>query len=105
SGYGEALPLAVGEAMSCGVPCVVTDVGDSAYLVGDSGRVVPPRDSSALAGAWESLARMEPDARRRLGLAARERIAQRFALARIVEQYTDLYRRALGGTVPSASLS
>jgi glycosyltransferase involved in cell wall biosynthesis len=104
SSYGEALPLAIGEAMSCGVPCVVTDVGDSAYLVGDSGRVVPPRDSSALAAAWESLARLEPDARRRLGLAARERIAQRFALARVVEQYADLYRRALGGTVPSATL-
>ncbi len=105
SGYGEAFPLAIGEAMSCGVPCVVTDVGDSAYLVGDSGRVVPPRDSSALATAWESLARMEPDARRRIGLAARERIAQHFALARIVEQYAELYRRALGGTVPSASPS
>jgi glycosyltransferase involved in cell wall biosynthesis len=105
SSFGEAFPLAIGEAMSCGVPCVVTDVGDSAYLVGDTGRVVPPRDSAALAGAWEALARLEPDARRRLGLAARERVKEHFALARVVEQYTDLYRRALGGAVPTPSLN
>ncbi len=105
SSIGEAFPLAIGEAMSCAVPCVVTDVGDSAYLVGDTGRVVPPRDPAALAGAWETLARLEPDARRRLGLAARERIVQRFALARIVEQYADLYRRALRGAVPTAALN
>jgi glycosyltransferase involved in cell wall biosynthesis len=105
SSFGEAFPLAIGEAMSCGIPCVVTDVGDGAYLVGDTGRVVPPRDSAALAGAWEALARLEPDARRRLGLAARERIARNFALARVVEQYADLYRRALGGAVPTPSLN
>jgi glycosyltransferase involved in cell wall biosynthesis len=103
SSFGEAFPLAIGEAMSCGVPCVVTDVGDSAYLVGDTGRVVPPRDSTALAGAWEALASLEPEARRRLGLAARERIVQHFALAGVVEQYTNLYRRALGSAAPSPS--
>jgi glycosyltransferase involved in cell wall biosynthesis len=105
SSFGEAFPLAIGEAMSCGVPCVVTDLGDSAYLVADTGRVVAPRDSAALAGAWETLARLEPEARRRLGFAARERIVQHFALARTVEQYADLYRRALGGTVPTPSLN
>ncbi len=104
SSLGEAFPLAIGEAMSCGVPCVVTDVGDSAYLVGGTGRVVPPRDPAALAGAWEAVARLDPDARRRLGLAARDRITRHFALARVVEQYTDLYRRALGGAAPTPSL-
>lgn len=104
SGYGEAFPLAIGEAMSCGVPCVVTDVGDSGFLVGDTGRVVPPRDPAALAGAWETLACLDRDARQRLGLAARARITQHFTLARAVEQYTELYRRALGSAVPAASL-
>ena len=91
--------------MSCGVPCVVTDVGDSAHLVGDTGRVVPPRDPAALAGAWETVARLEPGARQRLGLAARERIAQYFALPRIVERYADLYRRALASALPAPSLN
>jgi glycosyltransferase involved in cell wall biosynthesis len=42
SSYTESLPNTVGEAMACGVPCVVTDVGDSAWLVGETGKVVPP---------------------------------------------------------------
>ena len=38
----ESLPLAVAEAMSCSIPCVVTDVGDQKELIGDSGIVVNP---------------------------------------------------------------
>ncbi len=96
SAYGEAFPLAIGEAMACGTPCVVTDVGDSAFLLGDRGRVAPPRDAEALARAWETLVRLDADGRRRVGLADRERIAANFALPRIVERYAALYRGAVG---------
>jgi glycosyltransferase involved in cell wall biosynthesis len=96
SAYGEAFPLVIGEAMACGVPAVVTDLGDCAELVGETGRVVPPRDPEALAAAWEALVEAGPDGRRRLGLAARERIAGRYGLDRIAAQYDALYRRVLG---------
>jgi glycosyltransferase involved in cell wall biosynthesis len=87
----EGFSNVVGEAMSCGVPCVVTDVGDSAWLVGDTGKNVPPRDPVALASAIESLATMTGPQRAALGHRARERIIRNFSLDHIVAQYQSLY--------------
>lgn len=90
---GEAFPLVIGEAMACGTPCVVTDVGDSALIVGETGTVVPPGDSDALAEAWRKLIEAGPEARRRLGIAARCRIRRHFALPAIVERYQAIYTK------------
>jgi glycosyltransferase involved in cell wall biosynthesis len=95
SAYGEAFPLVVGEAMSCGVPCVVTDVGDSAWIVGNTGRVVPPRNSEALANAWKDLIELSLEERGALGKAARARIIENFSLDSVVDQYENLYESFL----------
>jgi glycosyltransferase involved in cell wall biosynthesis len=87
----EGFPNVIGEAMSCGVPCVVTDVGDSAKLVGPTGLVVPPRNSDALAQALRELIRLGRDGRAKLGEAARERIRENFLLSSVIAQYEALY--------------
>jgi glycosyltransferase involved in cell wall biosynthesis len=96
SAYAEAFPLVIGEAMACEVPCAVTNVGDSAAIVGETGAVVPPRDPEALAEACLRLIEGGERRLRELGTAARRRIEERYSLARAAAQYAALYRRLAG---------
>ena len=95
SSVAEAFPNVIGEAMSCGIPCVVTDVGDSAWLVGDSGIVVPPRNHEALCEAWLKLIEMGSAKRRILGEKARKRIENHFPIQMIVKKYEQLYEEQI----------
>jgi glycosyltransferase involved in cell wall biosynthesis len=92
SSVSEGFSNVIGEAMACRVPCVVTDAGDSALIVGDTGRVVPVKDPEALAAACLELINMPAPERMELGKRARERIEQNFNLPVIVSKYEDLYR-------------
>jgi glycosyltransferase involved in cell wall biosynthesis len=89
--WGEAFPNVIAEAMACGVPCVVTNVGDSAYIVGDTGLVVDPGDMRGLVDSWEKLLSLLPDERRNLGLRARARVAVHFEIGNIVKRYEQFY--------------
>ena len=89
----EAFPLALGESMASGVPCVATDVGDSALIVGETGRIVPSRDPQALASAWSEILSMSPAARRQMGQAARARVREMFDLGMVTRRYEALYTR------------
>jgi glycosyltransferase involved in cell wall biosynthesis len=92
SAWGEGFPNVVGEAMACGVPCVVTDVGDSARLVDTTGRVVPPRDPVRLAEGVSALLCEGADARAARGLLARGRIVQTYSLSAIAARYAEFMR-------------
>ena len=88
---GEGFPNVVGEAMACGVPCVVTDVGGSAELVGETGVIVAPQRPMALAAGLVKLIEAGPQVRERMGTAARRRIEREFGLDAVVTRYENLY--------------
>ncbi len=97
SSASEGLPNVLCEAMSCGVPCVTTNVGDAARVVEGIGLAVPPRDPAALAGGLAAmLERLEREGPR-LGVLCRERIEKEFSLARMVEATEALLRGILPG--------
>ncbi|HEY6454397.1 MAG TPA: glycosyltransferase [Steroidobacteraceae bacterium] len=97
SSSSEGFPNVIGEAMASGVPSVVTDVGDAAWLVGDIGRIVQPGDPAALAAAWSDLINIGPDARRAMGARCRARVLSEFTLNRVANKYADLYGELLIG--------
>lgn len=89
----EGFPNVVGEAMSCGLPCVVTDVGDSGIIVGQAGTVIPSGDAQALANAWLSLASMTPAEIEELRLRARKRILDFFEIGVVARRYNELFKK------------
>ena len=98
SSSGEGWPNVVGEAMACGVPCVATDAGDTAQIIGDAGIVVAVGDSDALASAaLEFMSR--PKAQRELSAkAARQQIEEQFNINAIAFRYRAKYEQALQTT-------
>ena len=87
----EAFPNVVGEMMSTGLPCVVTDAGDSAEIVGETGYVVPAENPEALSDAWIKMLQLTEKERTALGYAAQERIKSKFSLIKIANEYIRLY--------------
>lgn len=86
SAYGEGFPNVVGEAMACAVPVVATDIGDTRWVMGDTGRIVPPRDPLALANACLEII----DAGIMQDQAARERIERQFSLTSVLKAFETL---------------
>jgi glycosyltransferase involved in cell wall biosynthesis len=92
SSASEAFPNVLAEAMACGTPCVSTDVGDASVIIGDTGWVVPPQDSVALAEAishalQESHAPGWSDRKS----AARTRVEKQFSMDRMVRNYRAIW--------------
>ncbi len=94
--YSEAFPMVVGESMACGVPCVATDVGDAALLLGDTGMLVPAQSHEALAHAIVRIIDLDDPGRAALGRQARSRVQERFSIEETATRYANLYRSDAG---------
>jgi glycosyltransferase involved in cell wall biosynthesis len=90
SAYGEGTPNVLIEGMACGVPCVTTDVGDAALVVGEYGRVVPTGDAEALAREILNWSQLSDEQKADLSRDVRERVEQNYGIAQIIDQYDDL---------------
>lgn len=94
--FRETLPLSLLEGMSCELPIVATRVGSVPDLVldGETGFLVAPGDSAALAGALHALY-LHPLRRDAYGRAGRERIVEHFSVERMVSEYAALFERLI----------
>lgn len=87
----EGFPNVVGEAMSCGVPCAVTDAGATGDLVEGVGLVVGRKNESALGAALCKFIGMTSEEREQIGAKSRARILEQFSIDSIVQQYSTCY--------------
>lgn len=93
----EGFPNVLGEAMAMGLPCVSTDVGDAAVLMGSHQWTVPARDASALSLKLQHLLNLPKSERERLGAAARERVLSSYSMTATAQQFLNLYQSLLVG--------
>jgi len=94
SSYGEAFPNVLAEAMACGTPCITTDVGDAALIVGDTGWVVPAQDEQELAKSLnESLGLLQDRVQWSVRQGhCRERIIENFSIEKTIQAYRKVWQ-------------
>ena len=94
SSYGEGFPNVVAESMACGTPCVVTDVGDAALIVGKTGWIVPPNNPNNLAKAIEkALNEMRTKNWNKRRHKARLRIKENFNISKMLQSYNEVWSK------------
>jgi len=96
----EGFSNVIAEAMACGVPCVATNVGDSAWLMGNLGEVVPPRDPVALAKAMGKVLDQRPQNAAQI----RRHIVEQFSVEKLVADTEQALLKLLDSTKSGPSL-
>ena len=97
SSESEAFPNVLNEAMACGTPCVSTDVGDASLILGDTGWIVPSKDSESLYSSVIKAAQEKESNQSswlKRSIACRQRIVQKFSLEKMVKKYKEVWINA-----------
>lgn len=103
--FAEGTSKSIIEAMAHGLPIITTNVGGSPdLLTPETGILIPPGDSAALAGAMQRLA-ADPDRRKQMGEAARARYLKLFAPDAVLSMLVDTYARVSGRNGHEAPVS
>jgi len=95
SSKAEGFPNVIGEAMSTGIPCVTTDVGDAKDIVGDTGWISPPNDPISLAKCLDSALKISNRQLKTHGKISREKIINNYSIDVVKNQYISLYNSIL----------
>ncbi|MDR4499804.1 MAG: glycosyltransferase [Candidatus Scalindua sp.] len=95
SSFGEGFSNVLGEAMACGTPCVGTDVGDSAWIIGKTGVVVPPKNPNALLEGWKILLTLPMQKLAHLSEDARRRIIENFSVSKMIQTTEQVFTKCL----------
>jgi glycosyltransferase involved in cell wall biosynthesis len=93
STFGEGFPNVVAEAMSCGVECFVTNVGESLEIVGNFGFEIPKQDPYAIAQAWKTAIARDADDINAARHAARLHIIANYSIEKVANIYSEIYSR------------
>lgn len=90
---GESFSNALGEALSTGVPCVATDVGDSRVVLGGYGVVVEPNSASSLFNGWCQIISMDQEKRLYMTQSGRDNILKNYNIDSISSMYEENYKK------------
>ena len=94
SSYGEGFPNVVAEAMACGTPCVVTEVGDAGFVVGKNGWIVSPNSPVKLAKSIEkALSEIDSNNWNKRCCKARLRIKKNFNITKMIKLYDEVWNK------------
>ncbi len=96
SKMNEGFPNSIAESMASGVPCIVSDTGGAAYVVGNTGRVVPKGDVDSLVCEMNQLLSLSCGQLRAMGNEARKRIASSFDMSEVAGRHLRLWQSLCG---------
>lgn len=91
SAWGEGFPNVIGEAMATGIPCVATDIGDSALVIGETGWIIPPNNVELLANCINVALSESTSAYNSRSIASQKIISENYNIAKVVDNYNNVY--------------